>query len=93
MKLIKGGVVFKIKEFKKYLGRGEIPNVWHESGRIKIQDERENYPWRGCKINSMALLVNIYNMLRTMELVTIFPESSVWGKFLSGNTFLYLQKK
>lgn len=32
---------FKVKQLKKYVGRGEIPNVWQESGRIKIEDERQ----------------------------------------------------
>lgn len=42
MTLNKGAWYFKVKEHYKYLDRGEIPNVWHESGGIKIENERQN---------------------------------------------------
>lgn len=41
MKLIQGSWYFKVKKLKKYVGGREIPNVWQESGRIKIEDERQ----------------------------------------------------
>lgn len=63
MTLNKGAWYFKVKELYRYLDRGEIPNAWHESGGIKIENGRQNYP--KAKIKSVVQLVNIYNMLGT----------------------------